>query len=82
LCIAWEKLAQHTEAHAYRTAAVRMRMLLVELQLRSSEGPVHGRGAVTGSFPFWGRYEKFAYPNWATKYLADALLWAGGKAPH
>ncbi len=82
LCIAWEKLAQHTEAHAYRTAAVRMRMLLVELQQRSSEGPVQGHGALTGSFPLWGRYEKFAYPNWATKYLADALLWAGGKAPY
>ena len=82
LCIAWEKLAKHTEAHAYRTAAVRMRMLLVELQHRSSEGPAGGRGALTGSFPLWGRYEKFACPNWATKYLADALLWAGGKAPH
>ncbi|MCC7502576.1 MAG: terpene cyclase/mutase family protein [Flavobacteriales bacterium] len=82
LCIAWEKLAQHTEAHAYRSAAVRMRMVLVDLQQRSAEGPADGRGALTGSFPLWGRYEKFAYPNWATKYLADALLWAGGKAPH
>jgi hypothetical protein len=82
LCIAWEKLAPHAEAAAYREAADRMRKLLVEIQHRSSQGPVGGRGAVTGSFPLWGRYEKFAFPNWATKYLADALLCAEGRSPH
>jgi hypothetical protein len=81
LCIAWEKLAKHAEAAAYREAADRMRKLLVEIQHRSAQGPVDGRGAVTGSFPLWGRYEKFAFPNWATKYLADALLCAEGRSP-
>lgn len=32
------------------------------------------RGAISGSSPIWGRYQRFAYPNWATKFLADALL--------
>lgn len=32
------------------------------------------RGAVGGSQPLWGRYMRFRYPNWAAKYLADALL--------
>jgi len=82
LCIAWEMLAAHAEAAAYREATDRMRKLLVELQHRSAQGPVDGRGAVTGSFPLWGRYEKFAFPNWATKYLADALLCAEGRSPH
>jgi hypothetical protein len=31
-------------------------------------------GALQGSFPIWGRYEPFAFPNWATKYLIDALI--------
>ncbi len=32
------------------------------------------RGAVAGSAPLWGRYMRFRYPNWAAKYLCDALL--------
>jgi len=31
-------------------------------------------GGVKGSHPIWGRYASFAYPNWATKFLVDALL--------
>jgi hypothetical protein len=32
------------------------------------------RGALAGSFPLWGRYAPLQYPNWATKFLADALM--------
>jgi hypothetical protein len=32
------------------------------------------RGALAGSFPVWGRYAPLQYPNWATKFLADALM--------
>ena len=32
------------------------------------------RGAVKGSHPIWGRYASFAYPNWAAKFLIDALI--------
>ena len=31
-------------------------------------------GAVGGSSPVWGPYMRFRYPNWAAKYLADALI--------
>jgi hypothetical protein len=31
------------------------------------------RGAVAGSWPVWGRYLMFRYPNWAAKYHCDAL---------
>ena len=31
-------------------------------------------GAVAGSSPLWGPYMRFRYPNWAAKYLADALV--------
>lgn len=79
LAVVWERLARHREAVAYREAAARMRALLVHLQRRSEEGPDDARGALPGSFPLWGRYEKFAFPNWATKYLADALLCADGR---
>jgi hypothetical protein len=32
------------------------------------------RGAIAGSFPIYGRYAPFQYPNWATKFFIDALL--------
>jgi len=32
------------------------------------------RGALPGSYPMHRGYLAMAYPNWATKYLADALL--------
>jgi hypothetical protein len=31
-------------------------------------------GAIPGSFPIYGRYARLQYPNWATKFFADALL--------
>ena len=31
-------------------------------------------GAIAGSFPVYGRYMRFRYPNWAVKYFADALI--------
>ena len=32
------------------------------------------RGGVKGSHPIWGRYTPLAYPNWATKFLIDAIM--------
>ena len=32
------------------------------------------RGAIAGSHPIFGSYERFKYPNWATKFFVDALL--------
>jgi uncharacterized protein YyaL (SSP411 family) len=31
-------------------------------------------GAIAGSFPVFGEYMRAGFPNWATKYLLDALL--------
>jgi hypothetical protein len=32
------------------------------------------KGAAAGSAPLWGRYMTLRYPNWAAKYLCDALI--------
>ena len=31
-------------------------------------------GAIAGSYPIWGKYIHFTYPNWAVKFFVDALL--------
>jgi hypothetical protein len=31
-------------------------------------------GAIAGAFPIFGDYQRGGYPNWATKYLLDALM--------
>lgn len=71
IAICWLKLFEQTGESRYLNGAAKMNDLLCYIQ---QDDRNDGRGALQGSFPLWGRYEKFAYPNWATKYLADALL--------
>lgn len=79
LAVAWQRLAAGGGGGRFAEAAARMRGLLIAVQERTASGPADARGALSGSYPLWGRYEKFACPNWATKYLADALLCADGR---
>lgn len=37
-------------------------------------GNINKRGALPGSYPFYGRYMAFRYPNWATKFFLDAYF--------
>jgi len=49
---------------------------------RQEHGPwAPVRGALPGSFPIWGRYAPLQFPNWATKFLADALMLYEDHAP-
>jgi len=32
------------------------------------------RGAIPGSYPIWGKYLHFTYPNWAAKFFVDSLF--------
>lgn len=41
-------------------------------RIRGDGGP--DDGGLAGSRPFWGRYSRFEYPNWAAKFFADVLL--------
>jgi hypothetical protein len=47
---------------------------LLELQKKSGKA----RGGLPGSKPFWGSYMPLRYPNWAAKFLTDAILMANG----
>jgi hypothetical protein len=50
---------------------------LVTSYLRRSiriDGISEIRGALKGSFPIYGAYCRYEYPNWATKFFVDALM--------
>jgi hypothetical protein len=32
------------------------------------------RGGIPGSYPIWGKYMEYSYPNWGTKFFADAIM--------
>ena len=74
MAIVWLKLYNFKKDEAYLSGAKKMLDLLVFVQDRKiTEGP-DTLGAIPGSFPLWGRYEPFAFPNWATKFFCDAVL--------
>jgi hypothetical protein len=75
MSVVWQKMAHYSGIREYAITASAMNSLLVMLQRRNHGSRYAGtNGALNGSYPLWGRYEPFACPNWATKYLADALM--------
>jgi hypothetical protein len=74
MAIIWLKIYQLTLEECYLEAAGRMIDLLIYIQQRGKADNKETRGAIPGSFPVWGKYEPFAFPNWATKFFADALF--------
>lgn len=67
------RLHEKTGEAKYREAADRLTDFLKPLQaLDAADENVNG--ALAGSFPLFGDYMRAGYPNWATKYLLDALM--------
>ena len=70
--VAYRLYEQTGEAH-YREHGDRLVDFLKATQdIRCSDPGI--RGALAGSFPLTGEYMTWGYPNWATKYLLDALM--------
>lgn len=70
--IVWFRLAEWTGDKAWRKAAERLTGELKRLQ--RLDGNPNTRGALKGAFPVYGEYGRYEYLNWATKFLADALM--------
>ena len=73
MALDWIRLAQEGAASSLRGNASRA-IEYVKRRHRLSEPDPAIRGAVAGSFPIWGRYSMFEFPNWAAKFFADALM--------
>lgn len=74
LAIVWESMFEDTGEPIWKAAFLQMNTLLVAIADRGARESSNTMGAITGSFPMWGRYEAFGLPNWATKYFLDTLL--------
>jgi hypothetical protein len=74
ICVVWLKLYKLTKEVKYLNAAKKMNGFLCSIQSGTVNMKTAIKGGLQGSFPIWGRYEPFAFPNWATKYLLDALM--------
>lgn len=67
----WLLLHRFTGEHQYRAAGE-----LANKYVRRTVnvvGDVNVRGAVKGSFPIDGGYDRYRFPNWAAKFLIDSL---------
>jgi len=74
MAIVWYRLFEETGESSYRRVADET----VEFLKRHHrmDGSPDVRGGLKGSTPVWQRYMYLRYPNWAAKFLADALLLA------
>lgn len=73
LAVIWMKLHQlYPESHYFKDAQS-LNNQLSWLQLDDARFS-NINGAIAGSFPIWGKYEPFTFPNWATKYFVDSLM--------
>jgi uncharacterized protein YyaL (SSP411 family) len=73
MAIIWIKLYHITNEKSFLDSATKnLEQLKSTQRLSSSNGGI--KGAIAGSYPTWGGYIHYAYPNWATKFFADAMM--------
>jgi hypothetical protein len=73
MSVNWTRCAQVAGAPAFRGNARKALSLLKRSQRLRYTHDV-ARGSIAGSVPLWGAYSRFEFPNWATKFFADALM--------
>lgn len=64
-----------TNRENYHLGAVQLLQDIAHIP-RSGFLPVGVKGAVPGSWPWWGAYQPWRFPNWAAKFYLDAVKMA------
>jgi len=67
------KLANYLNEISYSQVAARINYYLKTKQMINTKN-LNIKGAIPGSYPVWGNYIHFSFPNWAVKFLVDALI--------
>jgi uncharacterized protein YyaL (SSP411 family) len=73
MALLWLRLYGLTEEEQFLDAGRRAIAFVAGTQDLRTNNP-NVSGAIAGSYPIYGRYERFKYPNWAAKFFVDALL--------
>lgn len=73
LGINWGRLYKITGDNRYREATTRILTFVKRTQKLNSRN-ADTLGGIKGSHPIDGGYHPWQYPNWATKFYADALM--------
>lgn len=73
MAIVWGNLFLETKESRFKMAAQASLEYVMRCQDLATPN-LDVRGAISGSYPVWGRYSPMTYPNWATKFFVDALL--------
>jgi len=76
MAIIWLKIFQINGDPRFLHAAKKILAQLKKVHNLDSANPGI-RGGIAGSYPIWGSYMQFSYPNWAAKFFADALMLQG-----
>lgn len=80
MAIIWARLYVHTGESLYLDACASALRFIGSTQ--RLDGDENIRGAIAGSYPIWGRYSRFEFPNWAAKFFVDALhAWSEIRTP-
>ena len=73
IAIIWLKIYGITNDARFLNAALKIIDQIKAKQNLNSKNPGI-RGGVAGSYPVWGKYQRFIYPNWAAKFFADSIM--------
>jgi len=73
LAIIWFKMSEYFQEPKLRNTANTALNYVLSVHNIEARNP-NTKGGVKGSHPIWGGYTPLAYPNWAAKFLIDAIL--------
>jgi hypothetical protein len=73
MCICWSRLRDAAGEPGFE-ANIASGIAYLKSSQRLSDSADEVRGGIPGSWPIWGAYSRFEFPNWAAKFFADALM--------
>lgn len=73
IAIIWLKLYKINNDARFLNAALKIIDQVKTTQLLDNRN-LAIRGGIAGSYPVWGKYWRFSYLNWSTKFFADAIM--------
>jgi hypothetical protein len=73
MCICWSRLRNAVGERGF-DANIASGLAFLKSSQRLDDPADEVRGGIAGSWPIWGAYSRFEFPNWAAKFFADALM--------